>query len=84
MALPAGVYSYQFPIADVDNRIGEKYFADLQNTKPKLIVVARQRVKAPILSCWSQKMVDFLQTECYNEVYGNGKYIIYEQQGSGE
>ena len=27
--LPAGVYSYQFPIADVDNRIGEKYFADL-------------------------------------------------------
>ena len=82
--LPAGVYSYQFPIADVDNRIGENYFADLQNNRPKIIVVVKQTATAPIFSRWSKKMVDFLQTECYKEVYGNGKYIIYEQQGSGE
>ncbi|MCR5758259.1 MAG: hypothetical protein K6F95_10195 [Selenomonas sp.] len=82
--LPASVYSYQFPIANVDNRIGEKYFADLHNNRPKIIVVVRQKATAPIFSRWSKKMVDFLQTECYNEVYSNDKYIIYEQQGSGE
>ena len=78
--LPAGVYSYQFPIANVDNRIGENYLADLENHKPKLVVVVKQTATKPIFSRWSKEMNNFLHTECYREVYGNDKYTIYEQQ----
>lgn len=78
--LPSGVYSYQSPIANVDNRIGEKYFTNLQAYKPKLIVVIKQTANEPIFSHWSKLMIDFLRTECYSDVYENDKYAVYVRQ----
>ena len=57
--LPVGVYSYQSPIANVDNRIGENYFADLQNNRPKIIVVVKQTATAPIFPAGPRKWLIF-------------------------
>ncbi len=77
--LPVSVYSYQSPIANVDNNIGEKFFLDLQQNKPKMVIIVNSIVNSPNFSKWTERMYDFLRTDCYEQVFSNDKYTLFER-----
>ncbi|MBR2215316.1 MAG: hypothetical protein IJ849_06115 [Selenomonadaceae bacterium] len=73
----ASVYSYQFPIAMVDERIGEAYFSDLQKRQPKIIVIQQATLKTS--TKLDEMLADYLTDNNYAECYRNPSYILYEK-----
>lgn len=73
--LSASKYSYQAPLTEVNPIIAEKYFTDLEQSKPKLIVITSDYYDET--SYEYQKMMDFITTNNYTSLTTVDDILIY-------
>lgn len=68
--IPASKYSYQSPIAEVDNRIYEEYFEEINLNQPKFIIITPSVDKG--------RMLEFLESHTeYNYIGNINEFDIY-------
>lgn len=71
--LPASRYSYLFPISDLDLKILQEYFLDLEVNKPQIIVLPKSTTNHIEL------IMEFIDENNYSKVQEFDSYIIYER-----
>lgn len=67
--LSASRYSYQLPIGEVDKNILERYYAELRNRNPKVIVVRPDEL--------TEEMEDFIAQFAYEQVHESGEWLVF-------
>ena len=67
--LSASKYSYQSPVAFVDETIFDEFYAEIGDNNPKAIVTSYD----------FRGMSEFLEAYAYTPVYSTGSYQIYMQ-----
>lgn len=70
--LPASKYSYQLPIGDVDKRIMNEFFEEINNTNPPLVVIAK--------NVEIENLEDFLNENNYICSYEIDGVMVYMQK----
>lgn len=69
--LPASKYSYQMPIGEVDGSILAEFFAEINETIPRIVVVSEINE--------FEEMDDFLIEHQYTYMFGADEFVVYIQ-----
>lgn len=81
--LPASRYSYQYPIGSINPQIMDKYFEDLNEYQPAIIIIRKNADDNYYYQLDTQKMENFLSQNQYicnfETIYDKGKLLVYEK-----
>lgn len=71
--LPAVQYSYQYPIAEVDQNIMQRFLEQMNQVKPKVVIIEKNEKHKVLVS----KVEPFV-ADNYKMILDNGKYMVFE------